>query len=178
MKTPKVLLRALLTVPLLLLIGAVPATSAQRSSPAAGSYEAQFDWPLRPEPSVVRPFEPPDDPYGHGHRGVDLAARLRQPVFAAGAGVVVFAGDLAGRGVVSIDHDALRTTYEPLEPAVAVGDQVYAGQPIGTVVKGHLGCDDTCLHWGVHRASHPPEYLDPLTLVEYSRIRLKPWSGT
>lgn len=176
MKTPKILLLALLTVPLPLFLGVVPAASAQRPSQADGSYEARFDWPLRTEPSVVRPFEPPDDPFGRGHRGVDLAAHPRQPVYAAGAGVVVFAGALAGRGVVSIDHDALRTTYEPLEPAVAAGDQVYAGQLVGTVVPDHLGCDGTCLHWGVHRASHPPEYLDPLTLVEYSRIRLKPWS--
>lgn len=172
---PKRPLLAFLTVPVLLLAGIVPAASAQQRAPAAAAYEARFDWPLRPAPSVVRPFEPADDPYGAGHRGVDLTARQGQPVYAAGSGVVIFAGNLAGRGVVSIDHDALRTTYEPLNPVVTAGEQVHAGQLIGAVTTGHVGCDGACLHWGVRRGSDPPEYLDPLALVEYSRIRLKPW---
>lgn len=158
-----------------------PDDSADSSAPVARApdYSAaddRFSWPLQPEPQVVRSFQPPDDPFGPGHRGVDLAAQPGQPVLAAGAGVVVFAGELAGRGVVSIDHDALRTTYEPVRPAVKVGDQVYAGQRIGTVTSGHGGCEGACLHWGVRR-ENPPEYLNPLELVGSSRIRLKPWEG-
>lgn len=126
---------------------------------------------------MVRVFEPPEDPFGPGHRGVDLGAEPGQPVLAAGAGVVVFAGELAGRGVVSIDHDAVRTTYEPVLASVRVGDQVYGGQRIGTVAAGHADCPGTCLHWGV-RQGNPPEYLNPLEFVaDGSRIRLKPWSG-
>ena len=40
-------------------------------------------WPLQPEPEVVRPFDPPDSPYGAGHRGVDLLGHVGQPVLAA-----------------------------------------------------------------------------------------------
>jgi murein DD-endopeptidase MepM/ murein hydrolase activator NlpD len=152
--------------------GSAPLARAPDDSAADG----RFSWPLQPEPQVVRSFQAPDDPYGPGHRGVDLAAQPGQPVLAAGAGVVVFAGELAGRGVVSIDHDALRTTYEPVRPAVKVGDQVYAGQRIATVASGHGGCDGPCLHWGVRRGN-PPEYLNPLELLGSSRIRLKPWEG-
>lgn len=156
-----------------MLSAAVPAAGAARDDPA----EARFEWPLQPVPQVVRSFDRPEDPYGAGHRGVDLSASAGQPVLAAGAGVVVFAGELAGRGVVSVDHDALRTTYEPLRPEVKVGEQVYAGQRIGTVMAGHAACAGACLHWGVRRGN-PPEYLDPLQLVgPNSRVRLKPWEG-
>lgn len=167
--------------PVLMLGGLAPAAVSSAGPAAAlarapaSDDDARFEWPLHPEPPVVRPFEAPEDPYGPGHRGLDLDASPGQPVLAAGAGVVVFAGQIAGRGVVSIDHDALRTTYEPVRPSVTVGDQVYAGQRIGTVVAGHADCAGTCLHWGVRRGI-PPEYLNPLELVgERSQIRLKPW---
>ncbi|MFC4000685.1 M23 family metallopeptidase [Prauserella oleivorans] len=140
--------------------------------------EPRFRWPLSPRPTVSRPFDAPDTDYGPGHRGVDLAAVPGQQVLAAGAGYVVFAGTLAGRGVVSVEHDGgLRTTYEPVRPTVAAGDQVYQGQVIGTVERGHPGCPQAaCLHWGVRRGT---EYLDPLRLVmTNAAIRLKPWPGS
>ncbi|NIH81845.1 murein DD-endopeptidase MepM/ murein hydrolase activator NlpD [Amycolatopsis viridis] len=152
--------------------GWVPATEVM-----ADRLEPRFGWPLSPPPAVVRPFQAPADPYGPGHRGVDLAAAPGQQVLAAGPGVVVFAGMVAGRPVVAVDHDGgLRTTYEPVTPTVPVGTQVWQGQPIGVVEAGHPGCPvEACLHWGVRRGE---EYLNPLTLVQNNaRIRLKPWDG-
>ncbi|PWV85549.1 Peptidase family M23 [Prauserella marina] len=151
-----------------------PAGAGQPGRPVA---DPRFSWPLSPSPVVSRPFDPPGHAYGPGHRGVDLAAKENQEVLAAGAGLVLYAGDLAGRGVVSIEHDGgLRTTYEPVSPRVAVGDQVHQGQVIGTVVAGHAGCATAvCLHWGVRRVT---EYLDPLRLVRTgTALRLKPWAG-
>ncbi|MEU3271758.1 M23 family metallopeptidase [Saccharomonospora sp. NPDC006951] len=151
-----------------------PAAAGQHGRPVA---DPRFSWPLSPSPVVSRPFDRPGHAYGPGHRGVDLAARENQEVLAAGAGLVLYAGPLAGRGVVSIEHDGgLRTTYEPVSPRVAVGDQVHQGQVIGTVVAGHAGCaTDVCLHWGVRRVT---EYLDPLRLVRTGTpLRLKPWEG-
>ena len=52
-----------------------------------------------------------------------------QPVRAALPGTVTFAGMLAGRGVVVVDHGATRTTYEPVAATVAVGTPVAAGAP-------------------------------------------------
>lgn len=157
-------------------VGTGAAGAAHVTGPQLSSSEARFIWPLDPAPEVVRPFDRPTEHYGPGHRGVDLEALPAQSVLAAGTGVVVFAGTLAGRGVVSIDHDGgLRTTYEPVRPLVTVGDQVYAGQEIGTVDTGHSGCAGSCLHWGVRRGS---EYLNPLTLVgERIEVWLKPWDG-
>jgi murein DD-endopeptidase MepM/ murein hydrolase activator NlpD len=135
-----------------------------------------FDWPLPGPPTVVRPFQEPASPFGPGHRGVDLAATAGTPVFAAGTGTVVFAGPVAGRGVVSIDHlGGLRTTYEPVSPTVAAGDRVTKGEQIGTLELGHSGCTVTaCLHWGVRRGS---DYLDPLHLLTITRVRLLPLDG-
>jgi murein DD-endopeptidase MepM/ murein hydrolase activator NlpD len=125
---------------------------------------------------VVRRFAPPPRPWLPGHRGVDLAADQRAAVYAAGPGVVRFAGQLAGRGVVSIDHaDGLRTTYEPVTPLVATGQEVRAGDMIGRLDAGHPGCPVlACLHWGLRRGD---TYLDPLALVGLARVRLLPLSA-
>src|SRR6187455_2554337 len=89
------------------------------------------EWPLQPTPEVVHAFDPPDSPYGAGHRGVDLLGTVGQPVLTALPGTISFAGPLAGRGVVVVDHGATRTTYEPVTATLAVGTPVAAGTPIG-----------------------------------------------
>jgi murein DD-endopeptidase MepM/ murein hydrolase activator NlpD len=128
-------------------------------------------WPLGPPaPRVVRGFSPPASPWGSGHRGVDLAARPGQTVYAAGPGRVSYAGDLAGRGVVAIDHGFLRTTYLPVRPSVRVGRQVAFGTRIGVLEGGMVHCPVTCLHWGLRRGAL---YLDPLNLVQ-RQVRLLP----
>lgn len=121
-------------------------------------------------------FDPPPEPWLPGHRGVDLAAGHSLPVTAAGAGTVVFADDLAGRGVVSIVHDnGLRTTYEPVEPLVAAGETVTAGQTIGHLQPGHASCPgQACLHLGLKRG---PLYLDPMLLFGKGKVRLLPRPG-
>lgn len=131
-----------------------------------------FGWPLAPA-SVVRGFEPPPAPWLAGHRGVDLAGPPGAPVLAAGAGAVVFAGRIAGRGIVSVAHAlGVRTTYEPISAVVVVGDLVASGQQIGTLAAGHPGCAvQACLHWGARRGT---DYLDPLSLLGRGRVRLLP----
>jgi murein DD-endopeptidase MepM/ murein hydrolase activator NlpD len=136
--------------------------------------QAGFGWPLLPTPRVSRPFQPPEQPYGPGHRGADLAGQPGQPVLAAGDGVVVFAGRLADRGVVSVVHaGGLRTTYEPVLATVRPGAVVRRGQVLGTLNRGHLGCPvAACLHWGLLRERR---YRDPIQLVAPTPVRLLPW---
>jgi murein DD-endopeptidase MepM/ murein hydrolase activator NlpD len=124
---------------------------------------------------VTRPFAGPATPYAAGHRGADLASAAGGRVLAAGDGVVVFAGMVGGRPVVSIDHaGGLRTTYEPVAPSVGAGEHVSRGSPIGTLVGGHAGCPwEACLHWGLRRGE---AYLDPLVLLRPPQIRLLPWN--
>jgi len=136
------------------------------------SAPGDWRWPLSPAPRVVRDYDPPPRPWLSGHRGVDLAARAGQPVYAAGAGQVTYAGRLAGQGVVTVAHGALRTSYLPVRPAVRPGRRVTAGQRLGVVedVRGHCG-RVLCLHWGLRLGS---AYLDPLSLLGRGPVRLLP----
>lgn len=129
-------------------------------------------WPLVPRPEVVAAFEPPSAPWGPGHRGVDLLGHPGETVHAAAAGTVVFAAPLAGRGVVVVDHGSVRTTYEPVQATVHVGDKVGAGQPLGRLEMAMSHCfPRACLHWGLLRGD---TYLDPLMLVGGGPVRLLP----
>ena len=125
---------------------------------------------------MASPFQAPEHAYGPGHRGADLLGSIGQAVLAARAGVVVFAGPVGGRGVVSVDHDdGLRTTYEPVQPTVRAGTAVAAGAVLGVLQPGHRTCTPACLHWGVRRDRL--EYLDPLVLLRPTRVRLLPTLG-
>jgi murein DD-endopeptidase MepM/ murein hydrolase activator NlpD len=124
---------------------------------------------------ITRPFQPPSMPYGPGHRGADLRGVAGQPVLTAGDGTVVYAGPLAGRGVVSVEHaGGLRTSYEPVLAEVRPGQLVRRGERIGALQAGHPGCPaSACLHWGLRRDGR---YLDPLLLVDGGHVRLLPWA--
>jgi murein DD-endopeptidase MepM/ murein hydrolase activator NlpD len=129
-------------------------------------------WPLRPRPDVVEGFAPPLDPWGSGHRGVDLLGSAGQPVLAALPGRVTFAGTLAGRGVVVVSHGDTRTTYEPVSADVSVGESVVDGGRIGRLDLFGSHCfPRACLHWGWLRGE---TYLDPLDLVGGGPVRLLP----
>lgn len=96
---------------------------------AVGAYA----WPLD-TPVLAAPWVAPTSPYGPGHRGVDLEAAPGTRVGAMGAGTVGFAGVVAGRAWVSVDHPhAVRTTVGPMAMmAVARGDVVVTGSVLGT----------------------------------------------
>ncbi|MFR9805703.1 M23 family metallopeptidase [Pseudonocardia sp. RS010] len=165
----------------------VALVAVRAPAPPAGARDAprvEYGWPLAPVPAVARPFEQPPFRYGRGHRGADLVGAVGQAVLAARGGVVVFAGPVAGRGVVSIEHaDGLRTTYEPVTGTVARGVRVARGDPIGVLEAGHAGCPvGACLHWGVRRGVRSAsEYMDPLVLLRPRHVRLlplpDPWPG-
>ncbi|GAB3822372.1 hypothetical protein GCM10028820_32760 [Tessaracoccus terricola] len=120
--------------------------------------------------SAMRGFSAGPHPWSPGHRGVDLAAARAEPARAAATGVVHFAGTVAGRPSVSVDHgNGLRTTYTPVRASVSEGDVVAAGDVIGRVVAGH--CATVCLHWGLTDGS---EYFDPLAYLAVRPVRLLP----
>ncbi|OZC61129.1 peptidase [Rhodococcus sp. 15-725-2-2b] len=148
------------------------ATAVALSTPVASAQQGAFAWPLQPRPQVVTPFDRPEQNWLPGHRGVDLAAPEGRSVLAVADGTVVFAGSVAGKPVVSVDHPGgLRSTYEPVVASVAAGARVRRGTVLGSLASGHESCPSTCLHWGVRRGR---EYLDPTALVRVSPIRLKP----
>lgn len=147
--------------------------------PAYGD-DSRLDWPLRPRPTVVRNFDAPHPDWRPGHRGVDLAGKPDQPVYAAGAATVVFAGLAGGRPVVSLAHPGgLRTSYQPVRTSVRVGEQVTAATVVGELLTGHAGCPaPACLHWGaMWGPASRADYVDPLGLLASTPIRLKPLGG-
>jgi murein DD-endopeptidase MepM/ murein hydrolase activator NlpD len=130
---------------------------------------------------VVTAFDAPAPDWQRGHRGVDLAGAVGQPVYAAGPASVIFAGVLAGRPVVSLAHPGgLHTSYEPVVAAVRVGQLVDATTPIGTLAAGHRGCPAAaCLHWGaMWGPAARADYVDPLGLLASTPVRLKPLHGS
>lgn len=122
---------------------------------------------------VVHGFDQPAGPYAPGHRGVDLAGSPGQPVRVAASGVVSYAGQVAGVGVVAVVHGRIRTTYQPLEVGTTRGAAVDAGDEIGRLVVASSHCSpDPCLHWG---AIVGDTYVDPLQLMHPGPSRLLPY---
>ena len=112
---------------------------------------------------IVEAFVAPAHEYGPGHRGVDIAPSDPARVISSpAAGVIAFAGPVAGRGVVTIDHGGgLVTTLEPVSPEATVGEAVVAGEPVGTLsTGGHT--PPGALHFGVRLDG---EYINPLLLL-------------
>ena len=145
------------------------ATAGARASPIAPSGLAP---PLPLE--IVRGFDPPATDWGAGHRGVDIASGGLVVVRSPGEGVVTFAGQVAGRGVVVVRHPSgLLSTLEPVIASVGSGDAVREGQPVGALdLVGSHCAPAACLHWGVRRDG---EYIDPLDVLEgQGPIRLLP----
>jgi murein DD-endopeptidase MepM/ murein hydrolase activator NlpD len=101
--------------------------------------------------------------YSAQHHALDIAAEAGTPVLAATDGVVVAAQwDSEGYGnIVLIDHGGeLRALYSHLlDYQVEVGDEVTAGQQIGTV--GNTGQST-----GPHLHFELRQHLDPLPLLQ------------
>lgn len=133
----------------------------EASSPPVSSPQA-WRWPVPPPIRVVSPFRAPPTPYAAGHRGVDLEAVSGAVVTAPAAGIVSYAGMVASRGVVAIDHgDGVVSAIEPVEALVATGDPVTAGEAIGTVTSGGH-CTSGCVHFGVRVHG---EYVSPFLFL-------------
>jgi murein DD-endopeptidase MepM/ murein hydrolase activator NlpD len=156
---------------------AVVLMAAALTAAPAGAEVGRLQWPLRPAAAVTRGFDAPAPNWTRGHRGVDLAGSTGQPVFASAGGIVVFAGELAGRPLVSVQHPGgLRTSYEPVRPAVRAGQRVDTGTALGVLLDGHAGCPvRACLHWGaMWGPASRADYVDPLALLMSTPIVLKP----
>jgi murein DD-endopeptidase MepM/ murein hydrolase activator NlpD len=159
-----------------LVLGWTPRPPSAAPAYAAPVPPVSYAAPVASSVVVVRPFEAPPGPYAAGHRGVDLATSPDDLVLSAGPGRVRFAGPVAGRGVVVIEHaDGVLTEYEPVTATVSVDAPVSRGQPIGRVHGRHGGCRPSgCLHWSARRSG---AYFDPMTLLlGLGPVRLLPWA--
>jgi len=147
---------------------------------AAGALTtASLPWRMPTEGEITQPFGPTPlwlEParvvdgvsYRHFHEGVDVAGVWAADVVAPARGRVVFVGTMMdGAEVVVLAHDGgVVTLYahlnnSTLPPMVAAGDEVAAGQKIGT--QGLTGMiTGMHLHWAAWRNG---QLIDPMSLI-------------
>jgi murein DD-endopeptidase MepM/ murein hydrolase activator NlpD len=160
------------TLKLILLCAACSALQAL-ALPAAARAAGSWTWPVTGP--IVRAFDPPDTPFGSGHRGIDIAAPVGTSVRAAAAGTVAFAGPVGGRLFVTVDHGGgLESTYSFLD-AVTVrrGEVVAQGQVVARSGTGHAGDVVPNLHFGVRLLDvyvDPLAYLGPAEIWRFIRL--------
>lgn len=150
-------------------------------APAPGTSSADphgsWMWPVDGAHIVSRPFELPADDFAAGHRGIDAEAEQGSAVASPAPGVVLFAGNVAGRSVLTVDHgDGIVSSFDPLVPAVAAGTTVGRGTLLGHLEAGDaMHCPDGCIHVGVRLQG---AYVDPLPFFSRpERSVLLPLSG-
>lgn len=135
------------------------ATADRSASPPAAPLApvCRPPWDAPVDAPISDPFRPPSRRYGPGNRGIEYATEPGQDVVAVAAGVVEFAGPVAGLPVVVIDHGAgLRSSYvNLLDGSVGRGLVVGRGQRIAAAGEAfHLG------------ARRDGNYVDPAELIE------------
>lgn len=141
--------------------GADPASADEAAAPAPDESTApRWIWPGG-VPEVVRAFEAPENPYGPGHRGIDVAVS-GDDILAPDDGVVAFRGVVVDRPLITIDHGGgLVSTLEPVESDLSPGAPVAQGSVVGTLAEGgHTPAGG--LHLG---ARLDGEYINPLALL-------------
>lgn len=135
-----------------------PRPGAVAAAPRAAGTESRLP-PVDGAP--LRHFEAPEHEYGPGHRGTDLPVADGAVVVAPTTGTLTFAGPVAGRPVVVLQHDdGLLTSLEPVRTTLPRGSRVRPGDPVGQVARppGYEHCPDACLHWGLRVDG---DYVDP-----------------
>jgi murein DD-endopeptidase MepM/ murein hydrolase activator NlpD len=152
--------------------------------PIEGRHEGPIDVAPQSEPRVSD--RPVSSGYGwrvdpfHGqqkfHAGTDLRLAYGEQVRAAAGGVVTFAGEQPGYGlVVKVDHgDGLETRYAHLSSAaVRVGAEVEAGSPIAR--SGNSGrTTGAHLHFEVRKDGQP---IDPQRVIGFVPVADTPVSA-
>ncbi|ODP30682.1 peptidase [Pandoraea sp. ISTKB] len=137
-----------------------PATSSAASGApsAVSSGDLQLSWPAKGD--VVGRF---DD---SKNKGLNIGGRVSDPIYAAGAGKVVYSGaGLRGYGnLIIIKHDATFLTAYAHNSKLLVkeGDSVTRGQRIAEM--GNSDADRVMLHFEVRKDGKPVDpmkYLPP-----------------
>lgn len=143
--------------------------SLQHSS-AQALRSGSWSWPVAGSHTISRDYSAPTSAYSRGHRGIDLVAEPGTEILSPADGVVHFAGWVVDRPVLSIEHEGLLSTFEPVEALVQKGDRVSRGQVIGHLTTGpHC----TCVHMGARQVE---DYLSPLAMLSIVPAAvLLPW---
>lgn len=143
-------------------LAALIAAGLAASAPASAAEvpDPPWAWPGGVA-EVTDGYRAPDHEYGPGHRGIDVAV-AGDDIVAPAAGTVAFAGRVADRPLLTIDHgDGLVSTLEPVDPTVAAGERVARGQVVGSLADGGHAPPGS-VHLGARLNG---DYIDPLGLL-------------
>lgn len=143
----------------IILPGGYTPSSAVRASPSASARSSPsvrpmgkplFDWPVKGE--VTRTYDA-----RNGSKGIDIAGRKGDPIYAAGSGKVVYAGSgLRGYGnLIIVKHDEVFLTAYAHNDKILVreGENVSKGQKIAEM--GSSDTDQVKLHFEVRQNGQP-----------------------
>ncbi|MDO4626732.1 MAG: murein hydrolase activator NlpD [Pasteurellaceae bacterium] len=140
--------------------GGVVATNYGTSSTASAPVRSNFNWAWPTQGRVIQGFSEADG----GNKGIDISGSKGQPVYAAAAGRVVYAGNaLRGYGnLIIIKHDDDFLSAYAHNDSISVSDQqeVKAGQQIAKM--GSTGTNTTKLHFEIRykgKSVDPTRYL-------------------
>ena len=134
----------------------VATTSPGNSPSTRGEDDIVFSWPVKG--AILEPFSE------NKNKGIDIAGKLGDPVFAAADGTVVYAGSgLRGYGnLIIIKHNNTYLTAYAHNQSLAVKEQqtVKKGQRIAQM--GQSDADQVKLHFEVRRQGKP---VDPVKML-------------
>jgi len=137
--------------------GAASAYRRRNKSPSNTSVSTNIKWNWPAQGDVIAKFSL----VSPVNKGIDIAGRLGEPVLAAAAGTVVYAGSgLLGYGnLVIIKHnDRYLSAYAHSDRLlVKENQQVKARQPIAEI--GSSGTDKVKVHFEIRRDGKP---VDPM----------------
>ena len=145
-------------------------TSTLAVSPANSSVqELPLAMPLAfqgPEDTINHYIAPMTE-YGEGHRGIDLATQIGEPVLSPADGEISFVGKVGYRNVISVRFgNSLTASMEPVCSDLVEGTFVLMGEEIGMVCEPDpeylWHCSQTCLHFGTRSEAG---YFSPLALI-------------
>lgn len=153
-----------------------PSVARAEAIPAstAPSWAEADEWvfPLEEPVRLAQGFQKPNSDFSSGHRGIDLAAELSQPILAPASGTLSFVGTVVDREVITIRRsDGKLISFEPACSNTLAGDKVIRAQVIGWVCEPDATyrqhCEsERCLHFSVRLAG---EYISPLSFIAKQR---------
>lgn len=137
-----------------------PVQQPARKSPQVLEPSDLTTWQWPTEGSVIRGFSASE----FAHKGIDIAGKQEQPVFAVANGVVVYAGSgLVGYGnllIVKHSERYLSAYAHNSRLLVKEGESVRQGQVIARM--GDTGTDRTKLHFEIRKDGKP---VNPVGLL-------------
>ncbi len=153
--------KQLLFIHILFLTNCIQTSETSYNEPAFKSMTA-WSAPVNANVTLTQRFRPPKNPR---HKGIDLAGKRNQSIFAVNNGVVTYRGQkFRGYGkMVLIEHgDGWSTLYSHLSKYnVRDGQRVTTGQTIGFM--GRSGrASGVHLHFEIYKNKIP---LDPLKVI-------------